>query len=88
MKEQAAAARAPAVSDVAVGTEAELEAAPPAPQRTGCLIEDTVVPNLISKERAEQYARIQRAIEDNLRKEREQEAFRAFLRGKLDGEER
>lgn len=31
MKVQAAAARAPAVSDVAVGTEAELEAAPPTP---------------------------------------------------------
>jgi hypothetical protein len=50
------------------------------------LVEDFVVPNLISKEQAQRDAAIQRAIEDNLRKEREQEAFRAFLRGRLDGE--
>ena len=96
--EQAVAApAAPEVSDVAVRASAEREAAPPAPPRESSmakaffssvrLVEDFVVPNLISKEQAQRNAAIQRAIEDNLRKEREQEAFRAFLRGRLDGED-
>jgi type II secretory pathway component PulJ len=63
-----------------VGHRGGFEFTEPAP-RVGVvrLIEDTVAPNLISEEQAQQNARLQRAIEENLRKEQEQHQFREMI---------